>query len=299
MKIRKVAHHSSQYPHKLRSIPDAPKELFILGDLGPLLDNPCLTVIGARKASPYGRGVTTQLVSTIAARGITIISGLALGIDAIAHQAALDTGGKTIAVLPCGLDKPYPASHRQLARRILEQGGALISEYPETTPPLKHHFVARNRIVSGLGDAILITEAAAKSGTMHTVGFALDQGKTVMAVPGSITSELSEGTNNLIKIGATPVTGPQDILDTLGIGEQLQLDDVLAANEQEEAILSLLKEGVTDGSELQIMSKLDPSEFNQTLTMLEVTGKICATGANHWAISSQTTSAHTARRAAL
>lgn len=268
----------------LKEIPDPPKELYILGDLGKLLDSPKLAVVGSRKVTPYGRGATEELVQAVTSRGVVIVSGLALGVDAIAHKAALDAGGKTIAVLPCGLDKPYPATNRQLARRILEQGGALISEYPDGTPPLQPHFIARNRLVSGLSDGVLITEAAAKSGTIHTAGFALDQGKTVMAVPGNITSELSKGTNNLIKAGAAPVTTAQDILDALKIGEQLQLKEILAANAEEEAILSLLKQGITDGSELQVMSRLKPDTFNQTLTMLEITGKIRSTGAGHWTL---------------
>lgn len=285
MRIDKITSTTGSYPVKLQNISDAPKELYILGNLEKLLEGPCLSVVGSRKVTPYGRGVTESLVSSVASRGVTIISGLALGVDAIAHKATLDSGGKTIAVLPCGLDKPYPASHRQLARRILEQGGALVSEYPAKTPPLQHHFIARNRIVSALGDAVLITEAAAKSGTMHTVSFALDQGRTVLAVPGNITSSLSEGTNNLIKTGATPVTSPQDILDALGIGEQMQIDDVVAANDQEATILNLMKDGITDVSELQVASKLSASDFNQTLTMLEITGKIHPTGAGHWSIS--------------
>lgn len=285
MNVNKVTLNSNAYPASLHNIPDAPKELYVLGQLDHLLSKPCLSVVGSRKVTPYGRGVTENLVTTVASHGITVISGLALGVDAIAHKAALDAGGKTIAILPCGLDKPYPASHRQLARRILEQGGALVSEYPNGTPPLQHHFIARNRIVSGLGDAVLITEAAAKSGTMHTVGFALDQGKTVMAVPGNITSTLSEGTNNLIKTGASPVTSAQDIFDALNIGGQLQFSETLAASAQEEAILTLLKQGITDGNELQLGSHLSAPEFNQTLTMLEITGKIRSVGAGHWRIS--------------
>lgn len=282
MKISILKLNNNSYPQRLKNIPDAPHEIYVLGNLEPLLENSCLAVVGSRKVTPYGRGVTESLVTSVAARGVTIISGLALGVDAIAHKAALDAGGATIAVLPCGLDKPYPASHRQLARRILEQGGALVSEHPVETPPLQHHFISRNRIVSALSDAVLITEAAAKSGTMHTVGFALDQGKIVMAVPGNITSSLSEGTNNLIKTGAVPITFPQDIFDTLGISEQLHMDEVLAANEQEAAILELLRAGITDGNELQTQSNLNASDFNQTLTMLEITGKIHSTGAGHW-----------------
>lgn len=284
MNMQKITPKEDTFPQKLLPIPDPPKELYVLGDLSSLLKNPCLAVVGSRKVTPYGRGVTENLVSAVAARGVTIISGLALGVDSVAHKAALDAGGKTIAVLPCGLDKPYPATHRQLARRILEQGGALVSEYPVDTPPLQHHFIARNRIVSALGDAVLITEAAAKSGTMHTVGFALDQGKAVLAVPGNITSTLSEGTNNLIKTGATPVTTPQDILNALGLDQQLQMEEVLAANEQEAAILDLLKAGITDGNDLQTKSNLKAADFNQTLTMLEITGKIRSTGAGHWSV---------------
>jgi DNA processing protein len=285
MKINKVTLNARGFPEVLTHIPDPPKELYILGDLGPLLQQSTLAVVGSRRVTPYGRGVTEELVRSVARQGVVIISGLALGVDAIAHEAALAVGGKTIAVLGCGLDKPYPATNRRLARRILEQGGALISEYPEGTPPLQHHFIARNRLVSGLSDGVLITEAAAKSGTVHTAGFALDQGKVVMAVPGNITSELSKGTNNLIKSGATPVTEGQDILNALGIGQQLQLQEVLAANAEEEAILALIRQGVTDGSELHPLSKLDAAIFNQTLTMLEITGKIRPTGAGHWALA--------------
>lgn len=246
---------------------------------------PRLSVVGSRKVTPYGRGVTAELTGAIARQGVIIISGLALGVDALAHAASLEAGGQTIAVLPCGLDKPYPATNRQLARRILEQGGALISEYPEGTEPFQSNFIARNRLVSGLGDGLLITEAAAKSGTIHTAGFALEQGKTVMAVPGNITNALSEGTNNLIKAGAVAVTTPQDIADVLKLGQQLRFQEVLAANAEEAAVLELLRQGITEGSELQVMSHLDAVAFNQTLTMLEITGKIRPIGAGHWTMS--------------
>lgn len=282
MKITTIIAKDDHFPDKLRTIPQPPNKLFVLGNLKELLEQPSLAVVGSRKVTPYGRGVTEDLIQAVASKGIVIISGLALGVDAIAHQAALAAGGKTIAVLPCGLDKPYPATNRQLARKILEQGGALVSEYPDGTPPLQHHFIERNRLVSGLSDGLLVTEAAAKSGTIHTAGFALDQGKTVMAVPGNITSEQSQGTNNLVKTGATPITSAQDILTALGIGGQLELTEVLPANEQEAAILDQLKQGITDGQELQTLSGLDAATFNQTLTMLEITGKIRPTGAGHW-----------------
>lgn len=285
MKITRFRLNDSGFPDVLRNIPDPPTQVYVLGDLAPLLKMPRLSVVGSRKVTPYGRGVTSELTGAIARHGVVIVSGLALGVDALAHSAALESGGRTIAVLPCGLDKPYPATNRQLARRILEQGGALISEYPEGTEPFQSNFIARNRLVSGLGDGLLITEAAAKSGTIHTAGFALEQGKTVMAIPGNITSALSEGTNNLIKAGAVPVTTPQDIAEALKLGQQLQLQEVLAANAEEESILALLRQGITDGSELQVMSRLDVVAFNQTLTMLELSGKIRPIGADHWAMS--------------
>jgi DNA processing protein len=284
MKINKVLLNASAFPEVLRQIPSPPKELYILGDLEPLLEKPRLSVVGSRKVTPYGKKVTTDLVRAVAGQGVVIISGLALGVDALAHRAALDAGGYTIAVLGCGLDKPQPTTNTQLAREILQKGGALISEYPEGTPPLRPHFVARNRLVSGLGDGVLITEAAAKSGTLHTANFALDQGKTVMAVPGNITSELSKGTNSLIKTGAITVTEAQDILTALGLDSAKENHEVLAGNEQEEAILVHLRRGITDGSELQLLSKLDAVLFNQTLTMLEITGKIRPLGAGHWSI---------------
>lgn len=285
MKVNKIVRSNKSYPKRLLDISDSPKELYVLGSLQKLLTNPCLSVVGTRKITPYGRAVTEKLVIDIAKRGITIISGLAIGVDAVAHKASLEAGGQTIAVLPCGLDKPYPSSHRQLAKHILENGGALVSEYPPGSPPLQHNFIARNRIVSGLGDAVLVTEAAAKSGTMHTVSFALDQGKSVMAVPGNITSNLSEGTNNLIKTGATPVTSADDILQVLGINNQQLSIEILPANGSEALILDLIKSGLTDGNELQVKSDLQASEFNQMLTMMEINGKIRSIGANHWTIA--------------
>lgn len=284
MKIQAIARRSALFPEPLRQIADSPKFVYSLGVIQDIVDHPRLAVVGSRKVTPYGRAITTKLAQEVARKGVIIVSGLALGVDALAHQAALDAGGRTVAILGCGLDTPYPATHRQLARNILQQGGALLGEYPEGTPPLPHHFIARNRLISGLSDAVLITEAAEKSGTLHTANFALEQGKTVLAVPGNITSQSSAGTNNLIKAGATPVTCMEDILQALGMqddGEQLE---ILGATEEESNILILLQAGTTDGSELQLLSKLDPAVFNQTLTMLEITGKIRPIGAGHWTI---------------
>jgi DNA processing protein len=275
----------SQYPAYLAAIAGRPKQLYYVGDLFPLLELPRLAVVGSRRTSPYGQAITKLLTQSAAERGIVIVSGLALGVDGLAHQAALDAGGKTIAVLPCGLDYICPRTHVRLAKQILRQGGALVTEYPAGTAPLRPNFVARNRIVSGLSDAVLITEAAEKSGSIHTANFALEQGRAVMAVPGNITSLLSVGTNNLIKAGAAPVTCPADILSTLGIEHNApQREEVQAANAEEAALIELLLDGITDASELLARSNLTTVLFNQTLTMLEITGKVRPLGANHWTL---------------
>ena len=285
MKIISTQPSSKDFPKRLQDIPDPPKQLYSLGPLKDLLENPLLSVVGSRKVTPYGRSVTNKLSREAAEQGIVIVSGLALGVDAIAHSAALEAGSKTIAVMPCGLDTIYPASHRNLAEQILRSGGALISEYPSGTAPFKNNFIARNRIVSGISDGVLITEAAIKSGSLHTANFALDQGKTVMAVPGNITNEQSVGTNNLIKMGAVPVTELRNILSAMGLEQKQKNNVIVGINEHETQLLTLISAGVTDGARLLIESKLDPQVFNHTLTMLEITDKIRPSGAGHWALS--------------
>lgn len=285
MEINKLTH--STIPERLRQIPVPPKQLFTIGvPLDELLERPVVTVVGSRKVSAYGREVTHRLSGELAANGITIVSGLALGVDAIAHQAALDAGGITIAVLPGPIEKIYPSSHRQLAERIIRNGGALISEYPAGTEPFRVNFIARNRLVSGLGDVLLITEAAEKSGSLHTARFALEQGKDVLAVPGNITSPTSAGTNNLIKSGAGAVTETSDVHHVLGLqpleGQPLRPK---GANENEQLVLNLLAEGITEGEQLVRASNLDIALFNQTLTMLEITGKIRSLGSDHWTLA--------------
>lgn len=285
MKISSITPDDSAYPERLRTIYDQPERLYSLGAPTKGLDNPTLAVIGSRKVSPYGRHVTETLTREAAKQGITIISGLALGIDAIAHQATLAEQGTTVAVLPAGLDRIYPTSHHQLAQHIIKGGGALISEYPPGSKPFKTHFIARNRIVAGLADAVLITEAAAKSGTLHTANFALEQGRTVMAVPGNITSEQSAGTNNLIKMGAIPVTEIRDILAAMGLEQQAPQHRHFGDTEEETLILELLQSGISDGSELLHRSGLAAQLFNQSLTMLEIGGKVRPLGAGHWGIA--------------
>lgn len=285
MKINKLKRDTSDFPECLRHIPMPPKAIRVLGDLTSLIQSPRLAVVGSRKVSPYGKAVTSKLAREAAGQGIVIVSGLALGVDGLAHQAALEGKGKTIAVLPGGLDSIYPATHRQLAIKILEQGGALITEYPDGTEPFRSNFLERNRLISGLSDAVLITEAAHRSGSLNTASHALAQGRTVMAVPGNITSNLSEGTNNLIKAGAVPVTEVDDILQALGMTRAERNLELLGTNAEETLIMTLINGGTSDGSELQVLSKLDAALFNQTLTMLEMTGKIRPLGNGHWALA--------------
>ncbi len=283
-KINKLTLGDKDFPDVLRHIPQPPKQLYVLGDLKPLAHKTAVGIVGSRAISSYGRQVTSSLAGDLAKHGIAIVSGMALGVDGVAHQAALEAGGYTIAVLACGLDRFYPSSHHNLAKQILARGGAIISEYPEGTEPYKTNFIERNRIVSGLCDGLLITEATERSGTLHTANFALEQGKTVMAIPGNITSATSKGTNNLIKTGAVPITSADDIMRALNLNQQITMMQVIAANEQEAAIIDLLRSGTNDVSELQIVSRLSPEVFNQTLTMLEISGKIRPLGAARWGL---------------
>jgi len=286
MNNNKITLSTSDVPEKLRNIPQPPKQLFVMGnDVNELLKRPSVTVIGSRNVSAYGKAVTVSLAGELAKAGLVIISGLALGVDSLAHKAALDVGGLTIAVLPSGVESIYPRSHYGLAMQILQQGGALVSEYDGGIPSMKHLFIARNRIASGLGDALLITEAAEKSGTLHTANFALEQGRPVLAVPGNITSPTSAGTNNLIKTGATPVTCVQDVFYALGLDLTTKKKQApRSSNPNEQILLDLLFGGISDGTELLDQSELDVSLFNQTLTMLEIHGHIRPLGNNHWAL---------------
>jgi DNA processing protein len=285
-KVKTLTPKSPLFPSQLLDIAESPSQFYYLGELEPALSQPRLAIVGSRKVSAYGKSVTTRLAKEAAEQGITIVSGLALGVDGLAHEAALEAGGKTIAVLPSGLDKIYPATHHQLAERILKQGGALISEYPFGSEPYKTNFVARNRIVSGISDAVLITEAAIKSGSLHTANFARKQGKILLTVPGNITSELSTGPNNLIKSGhAIPVTEIRDILAAIGLKRASKQAVKLGSTQEETTILQLLQHGMSDVSELLHHSQLETSLFNQTLTMMEITGKIRPLGAGKWSIS--------------
>ncbi len=285
VKINRIATDKTNYLQMLPSIDVSLKSLYVIGELPPNRE-PTVAIVGLRKFTPYGKEVAYRIAYDLAKQGIVIVSGLALGIDGIAHRAALDAGGKTIAVLAGGLDSIYPSNHRELAKNIVESGGALISEYEPGTPPMQFRFLERNRIVSAISDAVIVAEAASRSGTLNTVGHALTQGKLVCAVPGNITSLSSTGCNAIIKQGAALVTSAADVLQELGLadGSTSQTKLIFGDTTDEEAILALLRAGERDGSVLQQKSGLNPATFNQTLTMLEIKGNIKALGGNNWSL---------------
>lgn len=288
MNIRHLTPEDSEFPTCLLDIPQPPAELYVLGnDLRPLMDALRIAIVGTRKVSSYGRAVTSTLGGELARQGVVIISGLAIGVDTLAHRAALDNNGPTIAVLASGLDEIYPRFNTGLARQILQKGGALVSEYPPGTPSYKEHFVARNRLIAGLSEGVLVTEAGENSGSRHTVVFALEQGKQVMAVPGNITSPQSAGTNVFLRTGsASPVTSARDIYHDLGLELTSHHQTKLFTAEPNEAIiLHLISKGLTDGAALLTKSALPTSVFNQALTMLELSGQIRSLGANQWSLA--------------
>jgi DNA processing protein len=246
------------------------------------ISQPKLAVVGSRKFTAYGKAVTEKIVAELATAGVIIISGLAYGIDAIAHRAALSAGGRTVAVLPCGLNNIYPPAHAGIAERIM-QSGTLISEYP---PPagiaFKSNFIARNRIISGLADGVLIPEAALKSGSLHTARFALEQGKLVMAVPGNITNPSSEGCNNLIKSGAIPVTSAEDVFFALKLSAPKNAPKPFSGSQIEQTVYQLIKDGVSEQEQLALAAKADASTLSSTLTILEIGGHIRPAGGGAW-----------------
>jgi len=200
----------NEYPKRLLDLPDPPLVLFCRGS-SRLLAGPAIGIVGARKASPYGLRTARSFARHVAGQGVAVVSGLALGIDGAAHRGALEAHGPTISVLGSGLDRIYPAAHAPLAGKIAQEG-LLLSEYPPDTPPARHRFPERNRIVSALSDRLLVVEAGEKSGSLITAGFSLELGRDVFCVPGDLDRPVSRGTNRLIADGAIPALEPEDLL---------------------------------------------------------------------------------------
>lgn len=285
MNINKIAPDKHKYLQITSFIDKPPVTLYYCGTL-PESRVPTVAIVGTRKPTAYGKEVTHRLAYDLAQQGIIIVSGLALGVDGLAHQAALEAGGTTLAVLPCGLPKIYPARHRDLAAAIVAKGGALITEYTSDDEiSYQSNFLERNRIVAGLADAVLITEAAARSGTLNTAAHALAQGKEVFVVPGNITSPMSSGCNALIKQGAHVALSADDIIQVIApelLRQQSTLP--LGSTPAEIAILQQLKDGVRDGDEIQRNTEVSAVEITTALTMLELSGAIRALGANQWTL---------------
>lgn len=285
--IKVVSLADRDYPVNLRMISDAPPVLYFRGTLLPQ-DDLAIGVVGSRYPTIYGKQVTEELVGHLVASSLVIVSGLARGIDSIAHRAALDSGGRTIAVLGSGVDTIYPPENKNLAEAIAACG-AIVSEFPLGYPSVPANFPARNRIISGLSLGILVTEAAVDSGSLITAGCAAEQGREVFAVPGAIHSKMSEGANNLIKEGVHPVTGTHDILEVLNIDQKKQK----AKGEKQ-------KVNLTDKIQLQIMTILDgenkhidliaretglsASQVSAALSMMELAGFVKNYGSGVWGV---------------
>ncbi len=262
-----------QYPPLLKQLPDAPPVLYVRGTLLPG-DELSIAVVGTRRASTYGRQVCEKLVSEIAGRGVTVVSGMARGIDAIAHRVALAAGGRTIAVIGCGIDVVYPPEHASLARDIVTNG-AIVSEYGLGIPPDSGNFPARNRIISGMTRSTLVVEAGETSGALITANFAVEQGRDVLAVPGSILADGCIGTNRLIQQGAKLVQTVNDIFDELNVatvGQQLEFRLVAPEDPVERSILQLLSGEPSHVDEIVRQLGLPVATVSGGLAMLELKG---------------------------
>jgi len=276
---RPVYRWQNEYPVYLAQLYDAPSLLFVRGKVEHL-NRPCLAVVGTRGPSLYGREMVRKLSEGLAAAGFTIVSGLARGIDSLAHVAALDAGGTTVAVLGCGADRIYPAENQKLAERIIEQG-CLVSEYLMGTPPEGKNFPRRNRILSGISLGALVVEAGATSGALITANLALEQNREVLAVPGSILSPASQGTNRLIQEGAKLVRDYRDILEELNLGavaQQIEMKEILPASDTESLLLKQLTTEPVHIDEVCRSSGLPVSTVSSTLAMMELKGLVKSTG---------------------
>lgn len=280
--VRAVTYASADYPKRLKNIPDPPMCLYCLGDINLFTEERIIAIVGTRKISRYGKDACKMFARELSANGFTITSGLARGADTAAHMTSLESGGKTIAVLGNGLDKVYPSENLELYREIAHKG-LIVTEYPLGTQPYSYNFPLRNRIISGISDALLVVEAGEKSGTMITVDYALDHGKDVFAVPGSIFSEQSKGTNELIKMcNADMVTNINDILLKFDIkprninASAIQLDFI------EVGIISELENGDAHFEELLVKSGLEAHKLISILTNLEMYGLIRKLPGNYY-----------------
>jgi len=273
--VRALTWDDTAYPPRLKEIYDPPPVLYVRGELYDA-DEWAVAVVGTRRPTPYGRQVAEEMAFALARNRICVVSGLARGIDSIAHKAALEAGGRTVAVLACGLDIVYPPEHARLAREIMEQG-ALVSDYPLGTQPRGDYFPRRNRIMSGLSLGVLVVEGDVKSGAMITARLALEQNREVFAVPGSIFSPQSRGTNSLIQEGAKLVQRVEDILEELNltmVPQQMEMKELIPATDTEAALLRHISKEPVHVDEVCRQSGLPISTVSSVLAMLELKGLV-------------------------
>ena len=316
-KINQISPLEHDFTEVLDAIALTPKTLYFRGKLPQNMSKKgnsrpkTVAIVGSRHNTRYGEDVAYRLAYELAKHHVIIISGLAYGIDSIAHKGCLAAGGKTIAVLGTPINRIYPVNHKTLAKQIIEQNGAIISEYAPRTKeyyssPLapgeyyndigrrtqepKISFLYRNRLISGLADVVVVVEAAEKSGSLNTATHALEQGKEIFAVPGNITSPYSQGCNKLIKQGAVPYTCPDDILQLLFPEEyikkhkRLKTNNLIGDTDVETLILQAIANGLSSGEEIMQATNLPPEVFNQTTTLLEIKSRIRPLGMNHWGL---------------
>lgn len=282
--VRIAVPTDDRYPALLGEIPAPPPVLYYRGELLET-DRLAVAVVGTRRLTPYGREMTARIAGDLARHGVTIVSGLARGVDGIAHQAALDAGGRTIAVLGSGIDRVYPPEHRNLAQRISEQG-AVLSDYLPDTPPDGVNFPPRNRIISGLSLGVVVIEAPDRSGALITVDFAADQGREVFAVPGPANAANSSGCNRLIREGSRLVRTADDILEDLQIsrlGTTPVVQRALPMSEEHRRLLAVLSHTPQHIDDLALLCDATVPEVSSQLMMLELQGLVRNTGAQHYA----------------
>lgn len=271
------------YPPRLKEIEQPPPVLYVRGELLEE-DFFAVAVVGTRKVTPYGRQVTEELCAFLAANNVTVISGLARGIDAVAHSAALKAGGRTIAVLGSGVDYIYPSENRGLAEKMVASG-ALVSDYPVGTAPESTNFPPRNRIISGLSLAVVVVEAGETSGALITAEFAAEQGREVFAVPGNILAPQSKGTNRLVQNGALPLLTPQDLMQALNltrVGEQKAARKILPADAVEARLMDVLGNEALHVDEIQSQTGLPVEKVSAALVMMELKGMVRQVGSMHY-----------------
>ena len=278
-----VTYLDKEFPPLLAEAPDCPAVLYIKGEFSTVSELG-IAIVGSRKYSDYGKSVAYSFAKNIARNQLVVFSGLALGIDSFAHRGAAEEG-KTVGVLGCGVDQIYPSSNTELARKILDRGGAIVSEFPPGTPPLKYNFPLRNRIIAGLSLGTVVIEAAESSGALITALHALEYNRGVYAVPGNIDSPSSRGTNKLIQQGAKLVLSPAEIYDDLNIlskTEESLSREIIPETEEEKAICEILASGEKYADFIVAESGLNVITVNTTLTMMEMRGMVVNLGGGRY-----------------